>query len=111
MHELAITESMVAAVAEAVGVARVARVRLQVGRLAGVVPQALQFCFEACARGTTLEGAALQIDEIPARGRCRDCGAELTMNSFVDTCACGCIEVELMSGQELRITQVEVEVQ
>ena len=33
------------------------------------------------------------------------------MNSFVDTCACGCIEVELMSGQELRITQVEVEVQ
>jgi len=29
----------------------------------------------------------------------------------VDTCACGCIEVELMSGQELRITQVEVEVQ
>jgi hydrogenase nickel incorporation protein HypA/HybF len=111
MHELAITESMVAAVAEAVGVARVARVRLQVGRLAGVVPDALQFCFEACARGTMLEGAALQIDEIPARGRCRACGAEIAMISFVDTCACGCIEVELVSGQELRITQVEVEVQ
>src|SRR5512138_1365039 len=111
MHELAITESMVAAVAEAVGVARVARVRLQVGRLAGVVPQALQFCFDACARGTTLEGAALEIDEVPAVGRCRQCGAELAMTSFLADCACGSIEVELISGQELRIMHVEVAVQ
>lgn len=35
VHELAITESMVAAVADSVGPARVARVRLQLGRLAG----------------------------------------------------------------------------
>jgi len=33
------------------------------------------------------------------------------MTSFVDICACGCIEVELVAGQELRITQVEVAVQ
>lgn len=111
MHELAITESLVAAVAENVGTARVARVRLQVGQLAGVLPSALQFCFEACARGTPLEGATLQIDEIPARGRCRACQTEMTILTFVDTCACGSIEVDLLSGQELRIKDVEVEVQ
>lgn len=111
MHELAITESMVAAVAENVGRARVARVRLQVGRLAGVVPDALQFCFEACTRGTTLEGAALEIDEIPARGRCRACATEIPMMSFLDTCPCGAIEIDLLTGQELRIKHVEVEVQ
>jgi hydrogenase nickel incorporation protein HypA/HybF len=111
VHELAITESMVAAVADSVGAARVARVRLQVGQLAGVVPHALRFCFEACTRGTSLEGATLEIDEIPARGRCRRCGAEMTMATFLDACACGSIEVELVAGQELRIKHVEVEVQ
>jgi hydrogenase nickel incorporation protein HypA/HybF len=110
MHELAITESMVAAVAEKVGPARVARVRLQVGRLAGVVPDALRFCFETCARGTTLEGAALEIDEIDARGRCRRCGTEIAMASFLEVCPCGGMEVEMLAGQELRIKNVEVEV-
>jgi hydrogenase nickel incorporation protein HypA/HybF len=109
MHELAITESMVAAVAERVGEARVARVRLQIGQLAGVVPHALRFCFDACTRGTSMEGAALEIDEIPARGRCRRCGTEIAMASFLDECACGSIEVELIAGQELRIKHVEVE--
>jgi len=110
VHELAITESMVAAVAEQVGPARVARVCLQVGLLAGVVPHALQFCFDACTRGTSLEGAALEIDEIPARGRCRRCGAEIAMTTFLDACGCGCLEVDLLAGQELRIKHVEVEV-
>jgi hydrogenase nickel incorporation protein HypA/HybF len=110
MHELAITQDMVAAVAETVGPARVARVRLQIGTLAGVVPEALRFCFDACSRGTTLEGATLEIDEIAARGRCRGCGAEMAMTSFVDVCACGGVEVEMLAGQELRIKDVEVEV-
>jgi hydrogenase nickel incorporation protein HypA/HybF len=110
MHELAITQDMVAAVAETVGPARVARVRLQIGTLAGVVPEALRFCFDACSRGTTLEGATLEIDEIAARGRCRACGAEIAMTTFVDVCTCGGVDVEMVAGQELRIKDVEVEV-
>ena len=34
-------------------------VRLRVGRLAGVVPDAMRFCFELVTAGTPLEGAAL----------------------------------------------------
>jgi len=109
MHELAITESMVAAVAEAVGVARVARVRLQVGRLAGVVPQALQFCFEACARGTTLEGAVLEIDETPGVARCRDCSSQVAMRAIYDLCSCGSANLEWLAGSELRVRAVEVD--
>ena len=45
MHELAIAESVVASVLEHTGGRRVAVVRLRVGRLAGVVPDALSFCF------------------------------------------------------------------
>jgi hydrogenase nickel incorporation protein HypA/HybF len=109
MHELAITESLVHAVDERVAPERVACLRLQVGRLAGVVPEALRFCFDICARGTALEGAALEIDETPGRGRCRSCGAEVAMESFLDLCACGSADVEVVAGQELKIKEVEVQ--
>ena len=111
MHELAITQSMVAAVADTVGPLRVVRVHLQIGALAGVVPDALRFCFEACVRDTALANASLEIDEVPARGRCKGCGAELAMSSLLDECACGGMEIEVLAGQELRIKDVEVEVQ
>ena len=56
MHELAITQSVVEAVTERTGSAPVASVRLRVGRLAGVVPDAMRFCFELVTAGTPLEG-------------------------------------------------------
>ena len=51
------------------------RVRLEIGQLAAVMPDAMRFCFDVCARNTVLEGAALEIVEIPGRALCDDCGA------------------------------------
>ena len=76
MHEMAITESVVAAVSERIGPERVRRVVLEVGRLSGVVPDALRFCFEICAKDTTLDGALLEIREIAGRAHCPACDAE-----------------------------------
>ncbi len=64
MHELAVVESVVQIVRERLGDAKVVRVRLEVGTLMAIVPDALRFCFDVCTRGTSLDGAALQIDEI-----------------------------------------------
>lgn len=52
MHELAIAESVVGSVLERTGDRHVTTVRLQVGRLSGVVPDALDFCFELAVAGT-----------------------------------------------------------
>ena len=49
--------------------APVRRVRLEIGRLSGVVPDAVRFCFDLVAAGTTLEGAVLEIDEPGGRVR------------------------------------------
>ena len=43
-------------------VTRVTSVRLQIGAGAGVVVDALRFCFDVCTRGTPLEDATLEID-------------------------------------------------
>jgi hydrogenase nickel incorporation protein HypA/HybF len=108
MHELALMESVVAAVEERVGDARVATVRLEVGRLAAVVPDALRFCFDVCARGTALEGATLEIAEIPGRARCRGCGGELAIADFAALCPCGSGDLYVTAGEELRVKNVEV---
>jgi hydrogenase nickel incorporation protein HypA/HybF len=108
MHELTLTESIVRAVDERIAPEKAACVRLQVGRLAGVEPSALRFCFEICARGTGVEGATLEIDEIQGRGRCRQCGAEMELQSFLDACTCGSVDLVIVAGEELRIKEVEV---
>jgi hydrogenase nickel incorporation protein HypA/HybF len=108
MHELAITESVVSGVSDHVGDARVVRVVLEIGRLSGVVPEAVRFCFPVCAEGTTLEGAVLDIVEIPGRGLCRACGAEAELEDPIPLCHCGSADLELLAGQELRVREVEV---
>lgn len=65
MHELGITRNIVAIVSEQAGEQRVIRIRLVIGRLSAIMPEAIRFCFDVCARNTPLEGALLEIDQPP----------------------------------------------
>lgn len=108
MHELALMESLVDAVSEKLGQTRVASVRLEIGQLVAAVPETLRFCFELCSRGTGLEGAELDIVEIPGRARCRECSAEVALGSGLVPCRCGSFDLEVTAGEELRVRDVEV---
>jgi hydrogenase nickel incorporation protein HypA/HybF len=109
MHELAIAESVVEAVAERVADARVTRVVLEVGALACVEPEAIRFCFAATAQGTVVEGAALELVEIAARARCRTCGAQdVAVDPRIPLCPCGSADLDLVDGSQLRVRAVEV---
>jgi hydrogenase nickel incorporation protein HypA/HybF len=108
MHELAITQSVVDAVVERTGPARVTAVRLVIGRLSGVVPESVRFCFDLVAAGTPLAGAALMIDEPAGRARCRRCGAEFVADDVLVLCGCGCADVAVDGGDDLRIASVSL---
>ncbi len=108
MHELAIAQGVVEAVEERTGGARVLRVVLRIGRLACVEPDAIRTCFDACARGTPVEGAALDIEDVPARAACRTCGGEVEVDPRIPLCACGSADLDLRSGGELTVVAVEV---
>ena len=62
VHELALMESLVSTLQENVGSSRVVRVKLAVGKLACVSPEALRFSFEVALDGTGHEGASLEIE-------------------------------------------------
>jgi hydrogenase nickel incorporation protein HypA/HybF len=110
VHELAIAEAVVAIVERHAAGRTVRRVELRVGYLRQVVPDALTFAFELITEGTRLEGAELAIEEVPARGSCRGCGAETTMTWFPLQCGqCGGLDVELMAGEELLVDALELD--
>lgn len=109
MHELAVTESVIGAVAEKVGDRRVLRVSLAVGRLSGVVAESVYFYYDLCAEGTVLEGSKLEIIEIPGRARCRACGTEVELEDMIALCSCGSADLQILGGEELTIKEVEVE--
>ena len=90
MHELAIAESIVGIAGRHANGRRVTKVQLKVGHLRQVVPSALAFSFELAAQGTFVEGAELEMEEVPALGSCRGCGAESRLRAFPLQCeACG----------------------
>jgi hydrogenase nickel incorporation protein HypA/HybF len=79
MHELSITRNLVAIVAEAAAGRRVRRVTLAIGRLSGVMSEAVAFCFDVVAAGTPLAGAVLAIETIDGQARCRECAGEYAL--------------------------------
>ena len=109
MHELAITQHIVEAVCEIAGAARVTRIRLEIGNLSGVGLDSIRFCFDLCTRGSVLEGAALQIDEIVGRACCFECRVEFLVENSIALCECGSSNVEILAGYELRIKEVELQ--
>lgn len=108
MHELSITRNVVAIVSEHARARKVLRVTLEVGKLSAIMPEAIRFCFEACTKDTPLEGARLEILEIPGSATCRECGAEFALYEPVAHCVCGSVNLAWCGGDELKVKEMEV---
>ncbi len=110
MHELAIAESVVKIASRHANGRRVTKVQMKVGHLRQVVPSALAFSFELVAEGTPVEGAELEMEEVPATGMCRECGVESRLRNFPLQCqACGSFDLEILRGEELMVESLELE--
>ena len=92
MHELSIMQSALSLAldqARQAGAVRVHLIRLRIGALSGVVPDALEFAFEALTPGTLAEGARLAIEPVPARFWCATCTREFQSDDMFAECP-GC---------------------
>jgi hydrogenase nickel incorporation protein HypA/HybF len=110
MHELSIADAIVRIACTHARGRRIVRVEVKVGHLRQVVPDALAFAFDLVAQGTAADGADLLLEEVPAAGRCRACGATTQFDGFPLACgACGSLEVEIERGEELLVEALELE--
>lgn len=113
MHEMSLTESVVEILCEEgrrQGFARVKTVWLEIGTLSGVEPGAMEFCFDVVTRGTLAEGARLEIVRTPGQGWCLDCERSVALAERFGACPeCGGYKVQMTSGDEMRVKELEVE--
>lgn len=112
MHEMSIVEGIRSAVEEAARVhsfSKVTRLRLEIGRFAGVEKQALEFAFDVVMRGSPAEGAELDILDLPGLALCYDCGETVEIADRLDPCPrCGGGRLMPQGGDEMRIKDMEV---
>lgn len=109
MHELGITQNIVAIVADAAKGRRVRRITLDVGQLSGVMADAIAFCFDIVAKDTVADGAVLDIRRITGFANCQSCGAQFEVTTLFQPCACRSRTVALVQGEELKIREMEIE--
>lgn len=113
MHEMALTESLVELIEDEgrkQGFARVRVVRLEIGALGSVDPEAIRFCFEAVARGAIVDGARLEIIAVPGEGWCLDCAKAVAMFERFGACPeCGNYHVQVTAGEDMRVKELEVD--
>lgn len=112
MHEMSLAESIRTIIldqARAHGFARVTRLRLEIGRFAGVEKPALAFAFDVVMRGSPAEGARLEMIDLGGRAFCYDCGEEVAIDDRFDPCPlCGGGRLLPSGGDEMRIKDMEV---
>jgi hydrogenase nickel incorporation protein HypA/HybF len=112
MHELSIAHAVVSTVVDALPspAPRVLQVRLRIGELSGIVPQALEFAYDVAAQGTPLADAALVIERSPIIVACPTCGdqpIESAHDFRCPVCAVPCGDV--VGGKELEILDITLE--
>jgi hydrogenase nickel incorporation protein HypA/HybF len=108
MHELGLCSSIVDAIERRAGERSVARVRVQVGRLHHVHPEAFDQSFAVAAMGTVAEEAAAELIFIPVSARCGACAAAWDADELPLVCpTCGAVEIELLGGDELVLESIE----
>ena len=111
MHELSICEGIRGVLedqARAHRLSRITRVRLEIGRLAGIERDALLFAFEVVMRGSPAEGAEVVVIDLPGRALCYDCMKTVEIDHRLDPCpTCGGGRLLPQGGDEMRIKDLE----
>jgi len=120
MHEFSIATTLVEDVlkfAEKHGATKVVRVRLGIGELTCIQSEQLKFCYESVITETALAGSKLEIETIPARVACSNCGYQgppkYWMDSLADVpiatfqCPTCAKSVEAVQGHECAIRTIQ----
>ncbi len=112
MHELSITQSILKISLEAAsqqGATRIRSIRLRMGPFR-VVPVCVQMYLDVLAKGTRAEGAKIEVETVPLKVLCRDCGRESEMTRERIQCPfCGSIQLKRLSGNEFMVDSLEVD--
>lgn len=113
MHELSIVMGIIEIAEEAV-ISKpdyvVKSIELEIGTMAGIIPEALDMAWESAIKDTFLEHAQRNITWVKAEAKCSDCGHVFDIKVLYDACPeCGSFYSDILKGKELRVTALDIE--
>lgn len=110
MHELGIVYEVINIVdrfSVENNITKVDKIVLEVGRLSQAVPRFIRECYPAAVNGTKYEETKLEIIELPANAKCKECNEIYDVIEYRKICPkCNGEEYKLISGQEFNIKEV-----
>jgi hydrogenase nickel incorporation protein HypA/HybF len=116
MHEVSIAFGMideVTRIARANNAKKVMSVNLKIGKMSGIVTDSLKFAFDAIKlEHPLLSDTEIFIEEVPLIYECKNCKNSFkTDDIYFPSCpGCKSYSLKLISGEEMNIENLEVEV-
>lgn len=88
-------------------VEKIETVVLQIGELSSMIPKYVEAVYPAAADGTILEGSKLQIEILPANGRCNECETVFHLVEHDGVCPnCRSTDCDMLGGREFYIKEI-----
>ena len=120
MHELSMAQGIINAVletAESNNATEVTEVTVEIGRLAMINPEQLQFMLGVLVENTIMEDAKVSIEDVPAEIECEDCnfkGVAVLDESdhyapLVKCPECDSLNVEVLNGKDIVVKNIIIE--
>jgi hydrogenase nickel incorporation protein HypA/HybF len=116
MHEVSIALGMIdeiSKIAQKNNAKKINSIHLNIGRMSGIVTDSLEFAFEALKPDYPLfSSATIFIQEVPLVYECNSCKKRFkTDDIYFPSCpACNSYYLNMLSGEEMNIGSLEVEV-
>ncbi len=113
MHEMSIALNIIDIVLEAAKQERAQRInsiQVEIGAMAGVIPEALTFCFSEAQKNTLAAGAQIDFVITPATAFCAAC--QHTFPAFeraVPCPRCGDMVVQMNGGTALKVKKINID--
>ena len=107
MHELSIIYNIIDIAEEHLkksGASTISKIELEIGTLAGVEWQALDFAWDVGVQRSVLENADRQIHKVEGKARCLECETVFEVQNLFDACPnCNSFFNEILQGKELNV--------
>lgn len=111
MHEVSIAKNIIEIIKAEMpkhNLTQIDSIKICIGNMSHIMPDALIFAFELLSEGTQFENAKIVIEKIPTKGQCRNCGNEFIIDDILGNCPkCGGVYIDIISGKELEILEFE----
>ena len=112
MHELSIALGIVDIAEKETKKAqknKVELIELEIGTLAGIEFDSLDFVWPSAVKNTVLESAKKKINIIEGKAKCGDCDTIFKLNKIYDPCPnCNSFLKAIIQGKELSVKSLEV---